>query len=97
MQHFQLKRKLSSVDVLNTEDIEVLQEALDKFETDLKQMRVEHTTSRMELWDYIDNTLKPIKQRLATRATREKESLEDQQTQKKGGIIPYPRQSGTNQ
>jgi uncharacterized membrane-anchored protein YhcB (DUF1043 family) len=96
VQHFQIRSKISQKTVLNQDDLETLQEALDKFETDLKQMRVEHTTSRMELWDYIDQTLKPIKQRLATRATREKEALDQEQTSKKGGIIPFPRTNGAN-
>jgi len=61
----------------------------------VKKMKVDLDTSFMELWDYVDNSIKPIRSRVEARIRRsekaeerEQEHLNIEETKKKkGGII----------
>ena len=61
----------------------------------VKKMKVDLDTSFMELWDYVDNSIKPIRSRVEARIRRseaaelkEQEDLNMPETKKKtGGII----------
>lgn len=58
------------------------------------KMKTDLDTSFMELWDYVDNSIKPIRSRVEARirrsdeALKKEEALKDQETSKKtSGII----------
>lgn len=96
-QEHRLRKKVSYSDVLNQNDIDALAEILEKIEGDMKRLRAENTGLKADVWDYVDQVLRPLNQRIATRTTRLKQS-ELQSNDKKGGIIPIPvRQDGFNQ
>lgn len=60
----------------------------------VKRMRADLDTSFLELWDYVDNSIKPIRSRVETRIRRSQEAerkqedlLDNEKLKKKGGII----------
>jgi len=62
---------------------------------EVMKIKADQETSFLELWDYIESTLRPIRSRLETRIRRlrksDEEDSEDLNTEipkKKGGIIP---------
>jgi len=65
-----------------------------KLSAEVKRLSADIETSYVEVWDYIEQTMKPIRSRLETRARREAkrekdepEDLKEPETKKKGGII----------
>lgn len=61
---------------------------------ELKRLKAEIETSYVEMWDYLEQTMKPIRSRLETRMRRDKkrqeqesEDLKDEETKKKGGLM----------
>lgn len=60
-------------------------------ERQMKEVKADVETSFIELWDYIESTLSPLRMRLNTRLKRQEKSeqqdLKDLETTKKGGII----------
>jgi len=62
---------------------------------EVKKIKADVDTSFLELWDYVDNSIKPIRSRVEARIRRsdraeekEQETLNTQETKKKkGGII----------
>lgn len=60
-------------------------------ERQMKEIKADVETSFIELWDYIESTLSPLRHRLTTRMKRhekqEEEDLKKSETLKKGGII----------
>jgi hypothetical protein len=95
-QEWRLRKKANWDEVLTNDELDTINELLTNFQADIKRLKAENTGLKVDVWDYVDQVLRPLNQRLATRATRmkEKELVEDN---KKGGIIPYPRKAdGTN-
>jgi len=62
-----------------------------KLSAEVKRLSADIETSYVEVWDYIEQTMKPIRSRLETRARREakreSEDLKPMESNKKGGII----------
>lgn len=65
-----------------------------KLEAEQTKIRVDVETSFIELWDFVENTLTPLRARIGTRLKRheraEKEKEEDlkkEESLKKGGLI----------
>jgi len=62
--------------------------------SEIAQLKAKLETTYIELWDYIENTLNPIRNRLESRLRRrdksqkkEEEDLKDLKPKKKGGLI----------
>jgi len=62
--------------------------------TGVAKLRADVETSYVEMWDYIEQTMKPIRSRLETRMRRdskrdkkESEDLKEQESKKKGGLM----------
>jgi hypothetical protein len=89
-QEWRLRRKVSYSETLSTKDIEDITLIMDKINADLRELKGRMTTTKMEVFDYVEQQLKPIARRLSTRAFREKDAQEELLDNKKGGIIPYP-------
>jgi len=62
-----------------------------KLSAEVSRLKADIETSYVEVWDYIEQTMKPIRARLETRSRRElkkqSEDLKEPETRKKGGII----------
>jgi len=65
-----------------------------KLGAEVARLKADIETSYVEVWDYIEQTMKPIRSRLETRARRdtrrdkqETEDLKDTETKKKGGLM----------
>lgn len=67
-------------------------------ERDQQKLRTETESAFIELWDYVEGTLAPLRKKITTRVRRiqeaedrEQEDLKDTLPSKKGGLIP-PRE-----
>jgi len=69
-------------------------------QSEVKKMQVDLDTSFMELWDYVENSIKPIRSRIESRLRRgesadkkEQEDLSMSETNKKKGGILTPAEA----
>lgn len=90
-QEFRIHKRVKYEEILNQDDLDEIDLLLTKFEADLKQIKAQNTALKLDVFDYVDQVLRPLHQRLQTRQTRLKQSEEAQEINKKGGIIPFPR------
>lgn len=95
IQSFQIRNRVKYDEMITETDWEELEELFKKLEADIKKAKAENVALKSDVWDYVDQVLRPLNQRLATRASRQK-AVEIEQNTKKGGIIPYPT-NGTTQ
>jgi hypothetical protein len=93
LQHFQMKRKVSSVDMLTKFDFNELNSLFEKLDSDIKQAKAQAVTTKAEVFDYVEQQLNPIVARMRTRMARE-EKKESEIEPKRGGILGLSR-SGT--
>ena len=95
IQSWQLMNRIKKKDVLNQEDLDNLQLMSDEMKAEMKHLNVKLLNNKIEVFDYVEQQLKPIANRLAVRQTREKQRLEAEEPTKRGGIIPFPHKDGT--
>lgn len=81
--------------ILNREpSLEELDGVCASMEAEIQELKGKVTSMQLEVWDYVDGSLRPLLKRQATREKREQEKKDlnnSEDTEKKGGIIPFPK------
>jgi len=83
--------------------VEDVEQENDELRAEIQELRSKFSAFQIDVWEYMDGTLKPINQRVARRLkwAEQKEEEEEEEgintsTPKRGGIIPYPVNNGTH-